>query len=89
MDDSKEDAGSSKMGGRQSDIQNTVHIPSIIDRILDLTVPMTVREAFVVSKEIRSGILDTIRLKNVKAVLIGRVPNHPLIAAWNWHQFSI
>jgi hypothetical protein len=31
-----------KSGGRQSDVQNTVNLPSIINRILDLTVPMTV-----------------------------------------------
>jgi hypothetical protein len=38
----EEDAVSICTGGRLSEIQSTVQIPSIIDRILDLTVPMTV-----------------------------------------------
>ncbi|KAJ6490383.1 hypothetical protein C8R47DRAFT_1215243 [Mycena vitilis] len=45
---------------------------------------MTVREAFVASKDIRAGIMDTIRLKNVKAVLLGRSQDNPLVAHWNW-----
>ncbi|KAJ7680746.1 hypothetical protein DFH06DRAFT_1315490 [Mycena polygramma] len=73
-----------KPAARHSDIQGTVHVPSIIERILDLTIPMTVREAFVSSKEIRTGILETIRLKNVKAVLLGKSHNNPLVANWNW-----
>ncbi|KAJ7655773.1 hypothetical protein DFH06DRAFT_1329208 [Mycena polygramma] len=82
--DLQEDTQVSKTGGRQSEIQNSVHIPAIIDRILDLTIPMTVREAFVASKDIRTGILDTIRLKNVKAVLLGKGPDNPIVASWNW-----
>ncbi|KAJ6452563.1 hypothetical protein C8R47DRAFT_1229380 [Mycena vitilis] len=73
-----------KTSGRHSEIQATVQIPSIIERILDLTLPMTVREAFVASKDIRAGIMDTIRLKNVKAVLLGRSQDNPLVAHWNW-----
>jgi hypothetical protein len=73
-----------KAGGCQSDVQNTVNLLSIINRILDLTVPMTVQEAVVASREIRTGILDTIRLKNVKAVLIGRLPGNMMVANWNW-----
>ncbi|KAJ6482260.1 hypothetical protein C8R47DRAFT_1217910 [Mycena vitilis] len=80
----KEEEHTSKPAARHSDIQGTVHVPSIIERILDLTIPMTVREAFVSSKEIRTGILETIRLKNVKAVLLGKSHNNPLVANWNW-----
>ncbi|KAJ6473986.1 hypothetical protein C8R47DRAFT_1294284 [Mycena vitilis] len=69
---------------QSSDIQNTVQIPSIIERILDLTIPLSVRETLVASKEIRAGILDTIRLKNVKAVLLGDSRTHPIAATWNW-----
>ncbi|KAJ7877608.1 hypothetical protein B0H13DRAFT_2347067 [Mycena leptocephala] len=78
-----------KPAGRQSDVQNTVNLPSIINRILDLTVPMTVREAVVASREIRTGIMDTIRLKNVKAVLIGRLPGNALVANWNWPRSEV
>ncbi|KAJ6514374.1 hypothetical protein C8R47DRAFT_1206737 [Mycena vitilis] len=80
----RQDDSSSKNTGRYSDIQSTVQIPSIIDRILDLTIPMTVREAFVSSKEIRTGILDCIKLRNVKAVLLGNGQENPLVAQWNW-----
>ncbi|KAJ6499509.1 hypothetical protein C8R47DRAFT_1258610 [Mycena vitilis] len=82
--DLQEETQDSKAGGRRSEIQNSVHIPAIIDRILDLTIPMTVREAFVASKDIRTGILDTIRLKNVKAVLLGKGSDNPIVASWNW-----
>ncbi|KAJ6450141.1 hypothetical protein C8R47DRAFT_1230379 [Mycena vitilis] len=80
----RQDDSNSKNTGRYSDIQATVQIPSIIERILDLTVPMTVREAFVSSKEIRTGILECIKLKNVKAVLLGKSQENPLVAQWNW-----
>ncbi|KAJ6450732.1 hypothetical protein C8R47DRAFT_1230121 [Mycena vitilis] len=80
----QEESNSKNAVGRHSEIQSTVHIPNIIERILDLTIPMTVREAFVASKDIRNGIMDTIRLKNVKAVLLGRSQDNPLVAQWNW-----
>jgi hypothetical protein len=76
--------GVGKGVGRQSDAQNTVNLPSVINRILDLTVPMTVWEAVVASREIRTGIMDTIRLKNAKAVLIGRLPGNTTVANWTW-----
>ncbi|KAJ6503467.1 hypothetical protein C8R47DRAFT_1210714 [Mycena vitilis] len=45
---------------------------------------MSVRELFVSSKEIRSGILEAIRLKNVKAVLLGKGHEHHAAAHWKW-----
>ncbi|KAJ7746658.1 hypothetical protein B0H16DRAFT_1889061 [Mycena metata] len=71
-----------KTSGRQSDIHASVHIPGIVDRLMDLQLPMTVREAIVASKEIRNGIQDIIRLKNVKAVMLGQ--DSPLVASWTW-----
>ncbi|KAK6996430.1 hypothetical protein R3P38DRAFT_2799744 [Favolaschia claudopus] len=56
--------------GRRSEIQNTVHLPGIVERILDLEIPMSVREALVASKEIRTNLQDVMRVKNAKAVLI-------------------
>jgi hypothetical protein len=38
----EEDTVTIRTGGRHSESQSTVQIPSIIDRILDLTLPMTV-----------------------------------------------
>ncbi|KAJ7232610.1 hypothetical protein B0H12DRAFT_1028944, partial [Mycena haematopus] len=72
----------SKPTGRQSDIQSTVQLPKIVDRILDLELPITVREVLAASKEIRNGLQDTVRLKNVKAVLMGA--DSPLVAQWTW-----
>ncbi|KAJ7231172.1 hypothetical protein B0H12DRAFT_1029628, partial [Mycena haematopus] len=71
-----------KTTGRQSDIQSTVQLPKIVDRILDLELPITVREVLAASKEIRNGLQDTVRLKNVKAVLMGS--GFPLVAQWTW-----
>ncbi|KAJ7171350.1 hypothetical protein C8R46DRAFT_1216918 [Mycena filopes] len=71
-----------KITGRQSDIQSSVHLPAIVKRLLDLEIPLTVREVLVASKEIRNEIQDVIRLKNVKAVLLGH--DSPLIANWAW-----
>ncbi|KAJ7212757.1 hypothetical protein B0H12DRAFT_1033161, partial [Mycena haematopus] len=71
-----------KTTGRQSDIQSTVQLPKIVDRILDLELPITVREVLAASKEIRNGLQDTVRLKSVKAVLMGS--GFPLVAQWTW-----
>ncbi|KAJ7290737.1 hypothetical protein C8J57DRAFT_1493445 [Mycena rebaudengoi] len=49
-------------------------------------IPLTVGEALALSKEIRNGIQDHIRLKNVKAVLIGKSSNNPLLANWTWQR---
>ncbi|KAJ6506226.1 hypothetical protein C8R47DRAFT_1209423 [Mycena vitilis] len=72
----------SKNTGRYSDLQAGVQIPSIVDRILDLTIPLTVREVFVASKEVRSGIMDVMRFKNIKAVLLGKSEDNPIVAHW-------
>ncbi|KAJ6483619.1 hypothetical protein C8R47DRAFT_1217702 [Mycena vitilis] len=74
----------SKNTGRYSDLQAGVQIPSIVDRILDLTIPLTVREVFVASKEVRSGIMDVMHFKNIKAVLLGKSEDNPIVAHWGW-----
>ncbi|KAJ6504335.1 hypothetical protein C8R47DRAFT_1248401 [Mycena vitilis] len=76
----------SKNTGRYSDLQAGVQIPSIVDRILDLTIPLTVREVFVASKEVRSGIMDVMRFKNIKAVLLGKSEDNPIVAHWGEHD---
>ncbi|KAJ6492182.1 hypothetical protein C8R45DRAFT_1137291 [Mycena sanguinolenta] len=43
---------------------------------------MTVREALAASKEIRNGLQDVVRLKNVKAVLVGSGSSS--VMQWNW-----
>ncbi|KAJ7182025.1 hypothetical protein C8R46DRAFT_1027829 [Mycena filopes] len=68
-----------KITGRQSDIQSSVHLPAIVKRLLDLEIPLTVREVLVASKEIRNEIQDVIHLKNV---ILGH--DSPLIANWAW-----
>ncbi|KAK6984202.1 hypothetical protein R3P38DRAFT_3232170 [Favolaschia claudopus] len=68
--------------GRQSDLQATVNLPSIVERILDLQIPFTVREALVASKDLRNGIQESMRLKNAKAVLMGA--GAQALTRWNW-----
>ncbi|KAK7058092.1 hypothetical protein R3P38DRAFT_2760211 [Favolaschia claudopus] len=65
--------------GRQSEIQASVSLPKIVERILDLEVPMSVREVLVSSKEIRNNLQEVIKLKNVKSVLAGAQS-----APWTW-----
>ncbi|KAJ7208454.1 hypothetical protein C8J57DRAFT_1540661 [Mycena rebaudengoi] len=72
--------------GRQSELQSTVDINGVLDRLLNLTLPLSVGEAFTLSKEIRNGIQEKTRLKNVKAVLIGRSSSHPILANWTWQR---
>ncbi|KAJ7280464.1 hypothetical protein C8J57DRAFT_1501909 [Mycena rebaudengoi] len=79
-------SGNSKTSGRQSDLQTTIDVNSVLDRLLNLSIPLSVGEAFALSKEIRNGIQDRIRMKNVKAVLIGRSVSHPILANWNWQR---
>ncbi|KAJ7263523.1 hypothetical protein C8J57DRAFT_1513021 [Mycena rebaudengoi] len=72
--------------GRQSELQSTVDINGVLDRLLNLTLPLSVGEAFALSKEIRNGIQEKTRLKNVKAVVIGRSSSHPILANWTWQR---
>ncbi|KAK6971305.1 hypothetical protein R3P38DRAFT_2813950 [Favolaschia claudopus] len=41
--------------------------PGIVERILDLEIPMSVREALVASKEIRTSLQDVIKVKNAES----------------------
>ncbi|KAJ7277024.1 hypothetical protein C8J57DRAFT_1714176 [Mycena rebaudengoi] len=78
--------GNTKNSGRQSELQTTVDVNGVLDRLLNLSLPLSVGEAFALSKEIRNGIQEKIRLKNVKAVLIGRSASHPILANWTWQR---
>ncbi|KAJ7714997.1 hypothetical protein B0H16DRAFT_1742328 [Mycena metata] len=71
-------------GGRQSELTGTVDRRAVVDRIMDVQIPMSLREIFVTSKEIRGEIQDLIKVKNVRAVLLGSTDHHPLIANMNW-----
>ncbi|KAJ7016514.1 hypothetical protein C8F04DRAFT_1281195 [Mycena alexandri] len=70
--------------GRQSELSPTVSKQAVMDRIMDVQIPMSLRELIVTSKEIRTEIQDLIKVKNVRAVLLGSVQHHPLIANLNW-----
>ncbi|KAJ7035055.1 hypothetical protein C8F04DRAFT_1182745 [Mycena alexandri] len=69
-----EEKGPKTVIGRQSELSSTV----------DKKIPMSLRELFVTSKEIRTEIQDLIKVKNVRAVLLGSTRDHPLIANLNW-----
>ncbi|KAJ7130390.1 hypothetical protein C8R44DRAFT_614069, partial [Mycena epipterygia] len=73
-----------RTNGRQSELSATVDRMSLMDRILDVPVTMTLREVMVTSKELRTEFQDLIKVKNVKAVLLGNSQDHPLIANLDW-----
>ncbi|KAF8196816.1 hypothetical protein K438DRAFT_1967820 [Mycena galopus ATCC 62051] len=71
-------------GGRQSELSGTVDMKAVMNRILDTEVQMTVREVMVASKDLRTELQDLIKVKNVRAVLLGNSQDHPLIANLGW-----
>lgn len=73
-----------KTAGRQSELSATVDRQGVMERILDTMVPMSMREIMVTSKDLRTDFQDLIRVKNVRAVLLGNSQDHPLIANMDW-----
>jgi hypothetical protein len=69
-----------KSPGRQSELTGTVDQKGVLNRILDMQVPMSLREIMVTSKEICTEIQDLIKVKNVRAVLLGKSANNPFSA---------
>jgi hypothetical protein len=55
-----------------------------MDRILDVKIPLSLREIMVTSKDLRTEFQDLIKVKNVRAVLLGNTQDHPLIANLQW-----
>jgi hypothetical protein len=84
----EDDSAVSKSTGRQSELTATVDKQGLMDRILNTQISMSLREIMVTSREIRSEFQDLIKLKNIKAVLLGRAQNHPLIASFGWPRVS-
>ncbi|KAJ7645044.1 hypothetical protein DFH06DRAFT_1333344 [Mycena polygramma] len=70
--------------GRQSELTATVDKQKVVDRILDTKVELSLREIMVPSKDLHTEIQDLIKVKNVKAVLLGSSMQHPLIANLIW-----
>ncbi|KAJ7077242.1 hypothetical protein C8R44DRAFT_536235, partial [Mycena epipterygia] len=79
-----DDTPAAKSSGRQSELSTTVDRKQVMERILDNPVVLSTREIMVLSKEIRNDFQDLIKVKNVKAVLLGSSQNHPLIANLDW-----
>ncbi|KAJ7040854.1 hypothetical protein C8F04DRAFT_1177817 [Mycena alexandri] len=79
--DAKEEGG--KKAGRQLELSATVDRRQVLNRIMDATVPMSIREIMVTSKDLCTDFQDLIKLKNVRAVLLGSTRDHPLIANLN------
>ncbi|KAJ7180002.1 hypothetical protein C8R43DRAFT_941736 [Mycena crocata] len=72
--------GLGKSQGRQSELSTTVDRQRVMDRILDIQIPMSLREIMVTLKELRTDFQELIKVKNVRAVLLGNSQDHPLIA---------
>ncbi|KAJ7021330.1 hypothetical protein C8F04DRAFT_1273834 [Mycena alexandri] len=79
--DAKEEGGTK--AGRQLELSATVDRRQVLNRIMDATVPMSIREIMVTSKDLCTDFQDLIKLKNVRAVLLGSTRDHPLIANLN------
>ncbi|KAK6992719.1 hypothetical protein R3P38DRAFT_2412574, partial [Favolaschia claudopus] len=60
-----------KSAGRQSELAGTVDPKQVMERILDTEIKMSLREIMVTAKELRTEFQDLIKVKNVKAVLLG------------------
>ncbi|KAJ7163965.1 hypothetical protein C8R43DRAFT_879171, partial [Mycena crocata] len=71
-----------KGSGRQSELSATVDRQKVMNRILDTQVPMTLRELMVTSKDLRTDFQELIKVKNVRAVLLGNSQDHPLISGY-------
>ncbi|KAF8158653.1 hypothetical protein K438DRAFT_1620500, partial [Mycena galopus ATCC 62051] len=82
----KAEEESGKVSGRQSELSGTVDRRSVLNRVLDTPVTMTFREILVTSKDLRTDVQDLIKVKNVRAILLGETRNHPLIASFGWPQ---
>ncbi|KAJ6470134.1 hypothetical protein C8R47DRAFT_1222767 [Mycena vitilis] len=72
------------ISGRQSELTSTIDKQAVIDRILDSKVELSLREIMVTSKDLRTEIQDVIKVKNVKAVLLGSTMQHPIITNLSW-----
>ncbi|KAJ7641992.1 hypothetical protein FB45DRAFT_737732, partial [Roridomyces roridus] len=71
--------------GRQSAISGTVDKRKLAERILDMQLPVTVRELMESSKDVRTEFQDLIRVKNVKAVLLGKTADSiPAFSGFTW-----
>ncbi|KAJ7143256.1 hypothetical protein C8R46DRAFT_1233031 [Mycena filopes] len=70
--------------GRQSEITATVDREEVMDRILDVQVPLSLRELMVTSKDLRNEFQDLIKVKNICAVLLNESPGKTAMAGMNW-----
>jgi hypothetical protein len=73
-----------KVTGRRSELTDTVDTKDMMDRILDTKVLLSLREVMVTSKELHTEFQELIKVKNVRAVLLGNSADHPLIANTGW-----
>ncbi|KAJ7139960.1 hypothetical protein C8R43DRAFT_893043, partial [Mycena crocata] len=70
-----------RLTGRQSELSVTVDRQEVMNRILDTQVPLSIREIMVTSKDLRSDFQDLIKVKNVKAILLGNSEDHQTVLA--------
>jgi hypothetical protein len=73
-----------KVGSRQTGLAGTVDRADILKRILDTPITMSIREVMETAKDIRTDFQELIKLKNVRAVYLGKSSSHPLIANLDW-----
>jgi hypothetical protein len=84
LEEKTEEVIASKVIGRQSELSGTVDTRALLDRILNIEVPLSLREIMVTAKDLRTEFQELIKVKNVHAVLLGNSQDHPLIANAGW-----
>jgi hypothetical protein len=70
--------------GQQSGLSGTVNTKEVLNRILNMEVPLSLWEIMVTSKDLHTEFQELIKVKNVCAVLLGNSQDHPLIANAGW-----
>lgn len=69
--------------GRQSEISSTVNLDQLTDKMLDITIPVSLRQILVASREINQKFTDKIKPKNVKAAVLLN-PHNPFVNQISW-----
>ncbi|KAK7007323.1 hypothetical protein R3P38DRAFT_2553532 [Favolaschia claudopus] len=77
-----------KSAGRHSELTGTVDPKQVMERILDTEVKMSIREIMVTSKDLRTEFQDLIKVKNVKAVLLGGTRDNFAVDSLDWPRHN-
>lgn len=72
------------IAGRQSELSATVDRHQVMERILDVQIPLSIREIMVTSKDLRTEFQDLIKVKNIRAALLSEAQEKDILSAVSW-----